>query len=161
MGKKNGSFGKMYGKVVGKDSDERPGWKGPAFVKKTPKTPAPKKKTAEEEEEPLGPEIPVELQQLLLNIFRDSFSEVLTSDGLVPLLQAVKAALYERDFARKFLPLRVAGNLWIIETTVFERALNMSYLHLFGDPRGNIHEQYGLMHVLMLNSQVPLERKNT
>lgn len=99
---KNGRFGKMYGKVVGKDSQDRPGWKGPAYVKKA----APKAKavTAEEEEsEPVAePTIPVEIQQLLLNIFKDSFLTLLMSEKLQPLLQEVKAALYDRDFQRAF-----------------------------------------------------------
>jgi 25S rRNA (uracil2843-N3)-methyltransferase len=46
--------------------------------------------------------VPVQLQQLLLDIFRYTFAEVLNSDDLQPLLQDVKAALYDRDFARAF-----------------------------------------------------------
>lgn len=101
----------MYGKVVGKDSDERPGWKGPGYVKKA-EPPRAKEKSAKasastevtEENSDSAPEstIPVELQQLLLNVFRDTFSDVLTSGTLQPLLQEVKAALYERDFIRAF-----------------------------------------------------------
>jgi 25S rRNA (uracil2843-N3)-methyltransferase len=45
--------------------------------------------------------IPVELQQLLLNIFSDSFAERLSSD-FGPLLQEVKGHLYNRDFATAF-----------------------------------------------------------
>jgi 25S rRNA (uracil2843-N3)-methyltransferase len=99
---KNGKFGKDYGKVVGKDSKTRPGWKGPAYVKKAEVTSTRSKKQDEETpDEVLEPVIPTELQQLLLNIFRDGFPEVLNSDCLQPLLQDVKAALYERDFGRK------------------------------------------------------------
>lgn len=46
--------------------------------------------------------VPVQLQQFLLDIFRYTFAEVLNSDDLQPLLQDVKAALYDRDFARAF-----------------------------------------------------------
>ncbi|KAI1514422.1 Methyltransf-34 domain containing protein [Pyrenophora tritici-repentis] len=45
--------------------------------------------------------IPIELQQLLLNIFRNSFAEHLSSD-FAPLLQEVKGHLYNRDFATAF-----------------------------------------------------------
>jgi len=108
MGKHNGSFGKQYGRVVGKDADERPGWKGPGYVKKAeaPKKDKGKKiqKIEEEEKEDIimEPLVPVGLQQQLLNIFRDTFPNVLASDTLQPLLQDVKAALYERDFSRAF-----------------------------------------------------------
>ncbi|TAQ88059.1 hypothetical protein B7494_g3608 [Chlorociboria aeruginascens] len=98
---KNGRFGKDYGKVVGNDSKNRPGWKGPAFVKK--QTPGPKPQPPEDEKH-LTPQlmIPIELQQLLLNIFRDTLSDTLTSDSYQALLQEVKAALYERDFQKAF-----------------------------------------------------------
>ena len=99
---KNGRFGKDYGKVVGKDTQSRPGWKGPGYVKRAEAPAAQPKKTEEEtNDQALERGIPIELQQLLLNIFRDVFLEVLTSDKLQPLLQDVKAALYERDFKRK------------------------------------------------------------
>ncbi|KAF7670709.1 hypothetical protein GT037_011160 [Alternaria burnsii] len=45
--------------------------------------------------------LPIELQQLLLNIFRNSFAERLSSD-FAPLLQEVKGHLYNRDFATAF-----------------------------------------------------------
>lgn len=110
---KNGRFGKDYGRVIGsggKDSDSRPGWKGPAFVKKADpsKSKAKSSKSSEakdsSKDQPSEPEVlvPLELQQLLLNIFRDSFSTVLTSDTLLPLLQDIKSALFDRDFTRAF-----------------------------------------------------------
>jgi 25S rRNA (uracil2843-N3)-methyltransferase len=99
---KNGRFGKDYGRVVGGENSSRPGWKGPGFVKKSepktkPKTPGPGALDITSESA-----IPTELQQLLLDIFRNTFSEFLTADTLQPLLQDVKAALYERDFSRAF-----------------------------------------------------------
>lgn len=45
--------------------------------------------------------IPLELQQLLLNIFRSTFAERFESD-INPLLQEVKGHLYNRDFATAF-----------------------------------------------------------
>lgn len=47
-------------------------------------------------------QIPLELQQLLLNIFKDVFHEVLDGEDLKKTLQEVKGALYERDFERAF-----------------------------------------------------------
>jgi 25S rRNA (uracil2843-N3)-methyltransferase len=99
---KNGKFGKDYGKVVGKDSKSRPGWKGPGYVKKGEPQAKPKRSQAEESDVSAEQLLPIDLQQLLLNIFRNTFPEILTSDGLRPLLQSVKSALYERDFTRAF-----------------------------------------------------------
>jgi len=45
--------------------------------------------------------IPLELQQLLLNIFKNAFGERFTQD-IKPLLQDVKGHLYNRDFATAF-----------------------------------------------------------
>ena len=99
---KNGKFGKDYGKVVGKDSKNRPGWKGPGYVKKAEPPAKPKPTQAEKSDSVTEPFLPLDLHQLLLNIFRDAFPEVLNSDSLQPLLQSVKSALYERDFTRAF-----------------------------------------------------------
>jgi 25S rRNA (uracil2843-N3)-methyltransferase len=101
---KNGRFGKDYGRVVGKDSPSRPGWKGPGYVKKSEPAAKAKAKAAAPENRNLAsdPVIPTELQQLLLDIFRNTFPEVLAADTLQPLLQDVKAALYDRDFSRAF-----------------------------------------------------------
>lgn len=45
--------------------------------------------------------LPLELQQLLLNIFKNSFQERLSSN-INPLLQEIKGHLYNRDFATAF-----------------------------------------------------------
>ena len=99
---KNGKFGKDYGKVVGKDSKGRPGWKGPGYVKKAEPPAKPKSAKEEKSDEVAVQLLPLELQQLLLNVFRDAFYELVTSDGLHSLLQIVKSALYERDFTGAF-----------------------------------------------------------
>ena len=98
---KNGKFGKDYGKVVGKDSKSRPGWKGPGYVKKAD-PPKPKPVPAATVDAAAIQVVPLDLQQLLLNVFRDTFPDLLASDALSSLLQSVKAALYERDFIRAF-----------------------------------------------------------
>ncbi|KAJ4320724.1 hypothetical protein N0V94_003254 [Neodidymelliopsis sp. IMI 364377] len=53
------------------------------------------------EEKSLETRIPPETQQLLLNIFRNSFRERLESD-IQPLLQEVKGHLFDRNFAAAF-----------------------------------------------------------
>jgi 25S rRNA (uracil2843-N3)-methyltransferase len=68
--------------------------------KSAPKAPRKEKHGSLVKEEPVST-IPLELQQLLLNIFRDSFAERLQSD-IKPLLQEVKGHLFNRDFATAF-----------------------------------------------------------
>ena len=103
-----GKFSKRKeGKVVGKDLQDRPGWKGPGQVNKkdTPPTKAKKEKRVElEPEQELEPEptVTTALQQPLLNIFRDAFPDLIASNSLQKVLQDVKGALYERDFSRAF-----------------------------------------------------------
>ncbi|KAH8754905.1 hypothetical protein BGZ57DRAFT_773105 [Hyaloscypha finlandica] len=101
---KNGRFGKGYGAIVGKDTKSPPGWKGPGFSKKS--EPAKSKRAIQDEKTNSSAvseaALPVELQQLLLNIYRDTFPEALASDTLQALLQEVKKALYERDFTKAF-----------------------------------------------------------
>ena len=103
-----GKFSKRKeGKVVGKDLQDRPGWKGPGQANKKDAPPSKAKKEKRVEPEPeqeLEPEPPVTtgLQQLLLNIFRDTFPDLIASNSLQKVLQDVKGALYERDFSRAF-----------------------------------------------------------
>jgi len=63
----------------------------------------PKKQPKERPQDhaPKREEIPQELQQLLLNVFRHSFDERLRTD-LQPLLQEVKGHLFNRDFGAAF-----------------------------------------------------------
>ncbi|OAL46336.1 hypothetical protein IQ07DRAFT_146864 [Pyrenochaeta sp. DS3sAY3a] len=65
--------------------------------------PKPSKRNEEKRTEEIiqAPAIPLELQQLLLNIFRNSFADRL-SDDINPLLQEIKGHLYNRDFATAF-----------------------------------------------------------
>lgn len=86
---------KTYGKVH-RDVER----KGSSVVKK--QDPKLKAKPVMDDTEESEPNVPIKLQQLLLNIFRDSFSTLLKSDQLQPILQEVKTALFEREFARAF-----------------------------------------------------------
>jgi 25S rRNA (uracil2843-N3)-methyltransferase len=78
----------------------RPRWEG------SKKAPAKAKKAQLQkivvEAPPPEPAIPVELQQLLLNIFKNSFAQRFIEDDTQPLLQEVKGHLYNRDFATAF-----------------------------------------------------------
>ena len=78
----------------------RPGWKGPGYVKKQPprQAPATLNSTSTVQEQLL----PVELQQLVLDIFRDTFPESKDFEQLKPTLQEVKDALFQRDFETAF-----------------------------------------------------------
>ncbi|KAF2789454.1 hypothetical protein K505DRAFT_328231 [Melanomma pulvis-pyrius CBS 109.77] len=67
-----------------------------------PKPKKPKKQPKEQpKEQQSGQPIPFELQQLLLNIFKNCFLERLQTD-IHPLLQEVKGHLYNRDFLAAF-----------------------------------------------------------
>jgi 25S rRNA (uracil2843-N3)-methyltransferase len=77
----------------------RPRWE--ANKKAPAKGRKPQQQKVVVEAPPPEPAIPVELQQLLLNIFRDSFAQRF-EDDIQPLIQEVKGHLYNRDFATAF-----------------------------------------------------------
>jgi 25S rRNA (uracil2843-N3)-methyltransferase len=82
---------------------QRPGWKGPSFIKRTPKTSRPAQSPTPTAEPSIQAQLlPVELQQLLLNIFRTTFPISQDLDSLKPVLQQIKTALFERDFESAF-----------------------------------------------------------
>lgn len=60
-----------------------------------------KEEDEDEQYEPF-PVLDKKHQQIILNVFRDTFSDVLFSDTFTSTLQAVKQALYEREFAKAF-----------------------------------------------------------
>ncbi|KAJ4290322.1 hypothetical protein N0V90_010538 [Kalmusia sp. IMI 367209] len=68
---------------------------------KKPPSKASKEKAPKFKEPATTSSLPLELQQLLLNIFKNSFAERLSSD-IKPLLQEVKGHLYNRDFLTAF-----------------------------------------------------------
>jgi 25S rRNA (uracil2843-N3)-methyltransferase len=88
---------------VPQNPSQRPGWKGPSYVRKVPK-PAPRPTpSSKNSESPIADQIiPVEQQQVLLNVFRNAFPASADFEALKPTLQEVKNALFERDFARAF-----------------------------------------------------------
>jgi 25S rRNA (uracil2843-N3)-methyltransferase len=77
-----------------------------------------------------APSIPLELQQLLLNIFKDSFADRFATD-IRPLLQEVKGHLYNRDFAIAF------GKSEYLETYAarWSASRALGYAELFWDLR--------------------------
>jgi 25S rRNA (uracil2843-N3)-methyltransferase len=85
---------------------------------------------------PPEPAIPVELQQLLLNIFRDSFAERFEVD-IKPMLQEVKGHLYNRDFATAF------GKNEYLETYAarWSASRALGYADLFWDLRALLWSQ--------------------
>jgi 25S rRNA (uracil2843-N3)-methyltransferase len=99
---RNSRSAKLYGKVVAKDTSEWSSPKGPANQKAKDKS-KPNPTVIDNEALPvISSLIPVELQQLLLNIFKDAFPAILASDSLQPLLQEIKRHLYDRNFDEAF-----------------------------------------------------------
>ncbi|KAH7067702.1 hypothetical protein BKA63DRAFT_123138 [Paraphoma chrysanthemicola] len=103
------------------------------------KQPPPKSQKVQKPQKPAAAEpepqvsIPVELQQLLLNIFKDSFAERFATD-IKPLLQEVKGHLYNRDFAAAF------GKTEYLETYAarWSASRALGYADLFYDLRSRI-----------------------
>lgn len=96
----------LKGPVVPTAPKERPGWKGPGFTKKKalkqpprPSQPSSSKPLAENIQQH---HLPVELQQLLLNIFQSAFPICQDYEGLKPTLQQIKNALSENDLEQAF-----------------------------------------------------------
>jgi 25S rRNA (uracil2843-N3)-methyltransferase len=78
-----------------------PGWKG---LGRTPKAVPRPSNTSKQSSAPTSRPslLYLEQQQLLLNIFRNTYAPLFISDGLAATLQEIKTALFERDFARAF-----------------------------------------------------------
>lgn len=108
----------------------RPRWEA---NKKQPASKAQKPQKPKPVAEPIAPSIPLELQQLLLNIFKNSFSERFAAD-IKPLLQEVKGHLYNRDFATAF------GQDEYLETYAarWSASRALGYVDLFWDLRGKL-----------------------
>lgn len=80
----------------------RPRWEAKKKVAPS-KSAKPQKASIKNTEDNISnaPLIPLELQQLLLNIFKNAFAERFAAD-MKPLIQEVKGHLYNRDFATAF-----------------------------------------------------------
>lgn len=83
----------------------QPGWKGPTYLHKKPARPnKPVPSPGGSDSGPrLQPQaLQAELQQLVLDVFRDAFPASLDFDALKPTLHGINAALAERDFGTAF-----------------------------------------------------------
>lgn len=97
---KHGKAVKDGGRMVRDDSESLR--KGGA-VKKNPVKPKEKPAAkAVKPESSVESAVPLRLQQLALNIFKDTFPDILASETLQALLQEVKGRLYDRDFEQAF-----------------------------------------------------------
>jgi 25S rRNA (uracil2843-N3)-methyltransferase len=76
------------------------GWRGPGAVKKVKKV---HQQSATSQNSNIQEQLlPLELQQLLLNIFRDTFLGTREYEELKPILQEINDALTQKDFANAF-----------------------------------------------------------
>ncbi|KAI7784152.1 hypothetical protein LA080_010464 [Diaporthe eres] len=82
-----------------------PGWKGPGYIhrKKKPQQPSAGSGSAAASEPPkLDHVLPIELEQLMINVFRTTFPASNDFEALKPTLQEIKDALFRRDFDMAF-----------------------------------------------------------
>jgi 25S rRNA (uracil2843-N3)-methyltransferase len=80
-----------------------PGWNGPTYVHKKKKKPQqPTAAPASAEPPRLDHVLPVELERLMLDVFRTTFPACNDFEALKPTLQEIKDALFRRDFDMAF-----------------------------------------------------------
>ncbi|KAK7709780.1 hypothetical protein SLS64_006021 [Diaporthe eres] len=82
-----------------------PGWKGPGYIhkKKKPQQQSAGSGSAAASEPPkLDHVLPIELEQLMINVFRTTFPAANDFEALKPTLQEIKDALFRRDFEMAF-----------------------------------------------------------
>lgn len=81
-----------------------PGWKGPGYIhkKKKPQQPSADSGSTMAEPPKLNHILPVELEQMMIDIFRNTFSASNDFEALKPTLQDIKDALFRRDFDSAF-----------------------------------------------------------
>ncbi|CZT08870.1 uncharacterized protein RCO7_03517 [Rhynchosporium graminicola] len=96
---KHGKAVKDGGRMVRDDSESLHNGGSKKKTTKTKEKPTAKTVKIEESQEVLDS---LKLQQLALNIFKNTFPDVLASETLQSLLQEVKGCLYARDFERAF-----------------------------------------------------------
>lgn len=80
-----------------------PGWNGPTYLHKKKKKPQQPSAASGSAEPPrLDHVLPVELEQLMINVFRTTFPACNDFEALKPTLQEIKDALFRRDFDEAF-----------------------------------------------------------
>lgn len=81
-----------------------PGWKGPGYIhkKKKPQQPSGGSGSTAAEPSKLDHVLPIELEQLMINVFRTTFPASNDFEALKPTLQEIKDALFRRDFDMAF-----------------------------------------------------------
>ncbi|KAL5113557.1 hypothetical protein ACEQ8H_008566 [Pleosporales sp. CAS-2024a] len=112
----------------------RPRWETASKKQAPAKSQKPLKARVQHEVVPLAePSIPLDLQQVLLNIFKNAFAQRFEAD-IKPLLQQVKGHLYNRDFATAF------GKNEYLEAYAarWSPSRALGYAHLFMDLRAQL-----------------------
>ncbi|RDW65622.1 hypothetical protein BP5796_10314 [Coleophoma crateriformis] len=93
----------LKGPAVPVAAKERPGWKGPAFIKKGPKQQRPQTVASSSAAPNIQEQsLPLELQQLLLNIFRTTFPVCQEYEMLKPTLREINNALLVGDHEKAY-----------------------------------------------------------
>lgn len=130
-----------------------PGWKGPGYIhkKKKPQRPSADSGGSAATAEPprLDHVLPVELEQLMINVFRTTFPASSDFEALKPTLQEIKDALFRRDFdaafgrgdfleayAIRWSPSRALGYAQLMAWICEERAEDACIQRLLGDGEG-------------------------
>lgn len=124
-----------------------PGWKGPGYIHKKKKPQKPSADSPAAAEPPkLDHVLPVELEQLMINVFRTTFPASNDFEALKPTLQEIKDALFRRDFdmafgkaeyleayAIRWSPSRALGYAQLMAWICEERADDACIQRLVGD----------------------------
>lgn len=124
-----------------------PGWKGPGYIHKKKKPQKPSADSSAAAEPPkLDHVLPVELEQLMINVFRTTFPASNDFEALKPTLQEIKDALFRRDFdmafgraeyleayAIRWSPSRALGYAQLMAWICEERADDACIQRLVGD----------------------------
>ncbi|POS72172.1 hypothetical protein DHEL01_v209429 [Diaporthe helianthi] len=124
-----------------------PGWSGPTYIQKKKRKPQQPSTAASGPAEPpkLEHALPVELEQLMVNVFRTTFPACNDFEALKPTLQEIKDALFRRDFdmafgkdefleayAIRWSPSRALGYAQLMAWICEERAEDDCIQRLFG-----------------------------
>jgi 25S rRNA (uracil2843-N3)-methyltransferase len=83
-------------------SRHRPEWSGPGYVKKVPGRPRPVPTPQGPAQTIQAQPLPVERQQLILDIFRDTFTASQDFEAMKPLLQEINELLLKKDVTSAF-----------------------------------------------------------